>query len=70
MRKDLPPPPSDASRLGDQPVFTPFTVKPEVKNRRDAQRIVLSHYPKLLKDAGIGGTVEVYVFIDVNGGQV
>ena len=65
--ENLPPPPSDASRLGDQPVFTPFTVKPEIKNRREAQRIVLSHYPKLLKDAGIGGTVEVYVFIDVNG---
>ena len=65
--ENLPPPPSDASRLGDQPVFTPFTVRPGVKNRRNAERIVLSHYPRLLKDAGIGGTVEVYVFIDVNG---
>jgi protein TonB len=65
--ENLPPPPSDASRLGDQPVFTPFTVRPGVKNRRNAERIVLSHYPRLLKEAGIGGTVEVYVFIDVNG---
>jgi protein TonB len=65
--ENLPPPPSDASRLGDQPVFTPYTVKPEVKNRREALRIVERNYPKLLKDAGIGGTVVVWVFIDTNG---
>jgi protein TonB len=65
--ENLPPPPSDASRLGDQPVFTPYTVKPELKNRREALRIVERNYPKLLKDAGIGGTVLVWVFIDSNG---
>lgn len=65
--ESLPPPPSDASRIGDQPVFTPYTVKPELKNRRDAMRIVERNYPKLLKDAGIGGTVQVWVFIDTQG---
>jgi len=65
--ESLPPPPSDASRIGDQPVFTPYTVKPELKNRREAQRVVERNYPKLLKDAGIGGTVNVWVFIDTNG---
>ena len=63
----LPPPPSDASKLGDKPVFTPFTVRPEIKNRREAVRIVERAYPKLLRDAGIGGNVNVWVFIDVNG---
>lgn len=63
----LPPPPSDASRLGDEPVFTPFTVKPELKNKREALRIVEKAYPNLLKQAGIGGTVGVWVFIDTNG---
>ena len=63
----LPPPPSDASRLGDKPVFTPFTVRPEIKNRREAVRIVERAYPKLLRDAGIGGKVFVWVFIDTNG---
>jgi hypothetical protein len=29
--ENLPPPPSDASRLSDQPVFTPYTVRPEIK---------------------------------------
>lgn len=63
----LPPPPSDASRLGDQPVFTPYTVKPELKNPREAVRIVEKAYPNLLKQAGIGGTVVVWVFINTNG---
>ncbi|MGD8867894.1 MAG: TonB family protein [Gemmatimonadales bacterium] len=65
--ENLPPPPSDASRIGDQPVFTPYTVRPEIKNRREAVRIVERYYPKLLKDAGIGGRVMVWVFIDTNG---
>jgi len=65
--ENLPPPPSDASRIGDQPVFTPYTVRPEIKNRREAVRIVERYYPKLLKDAGIGGKVNVWVFIDTNG---
>ncbi len=63
----LPPPPSDASRLGDRPVFTPFTVRPEIKDRRKALRIVERAYPRLLRDAGIGGTVNVWVFIDTRG---
>lgn len=65
--ENLPPPPSDASKIGDQPVFTPYTVKPELKNRRGAVQIVEKYYPQLLKDAGIGGTVQVWVFIDTNG---
>ncbi len=65
--ENLPPPPSDASRLGDQPVFTPYTVKPEIKDRRKAIRIVERYYPKLLKEAGIGGKVNVWVFIDTKG---
>ena len=63
----LPPPPSDEARLGDQPVFTPYTVKPEIKDRAEAIRIVERYYPKLLKDAGVGGQVVVWVFIDTKG---
>ncbi|MGD8699643.1 MAG: TonB family protein [Gemmatimonadales bacterium] len=65
--ENLPPPPSDASRIGDQPVFTPYTVRPEIKNRREASRIVERYYPRLLKDAGVGGRVMIWVFIDTNG---
>ncbi len=65
--ENLPPPPPDASRLGDNPVFTPFTVRPEIKNRRRAIQIVARNYPRLLKDAGIGGTVNIWVFVDTQG---
>jgi protein TonB len=65
--ENLPPPPSDASRLGDNPVFTPMTVRPEVRNRREMVQILDRLYPKMLKDAGIGGKVDVWVFIDTNG---
>ncbi len=65
--ESLPPPPSDASRVGDRPVFTPYTVRPEIKDRDQAKEIVRRHYPKILQDAGIGGTVHVWVFIDTAG---
>lgn len=66
----LPPPPSNevtTARLEDAPVFTPFTVKPEMKNRDEVARALEREYPPLLRDAGIGGTVLVWFFIDENG---
>lgn len=64
----LPPPPSDdAAGLGDKPVFTPYTVAPRIKDSRRAARIVESFYPAILKNAGIGGTVVVWAFIDSQG---
>lgn len=54
-------------RVGEKPVFTPYTVKPELKNRAEAQRILREAYPKLLEDAGIGGTVKTWIFIDETG---
>jgi TonB family protein len=65
--ENLPPPPADVSRVGERPVFTPYTVKPEIKDRERAKQIMLQHYPKILQDAGIGGTVHVWVFIDTVG---
>ncbi len=65
--ENLPPPPSDASRIGDRPVFTPYTVRPEIKDRQAAMRLVERNYPKLLQDAGVSGTVNVWVFIDRRG---
>lgn len=60
--------PSDAV-LRDGPAFTPYTVAPEITNRAEVQRALVREYPPLLRDAGIGGTVNVWFFIDA-GGQV
>jgi len=65
----LPPPPDSTIRSGisDQPTFTPFTVRPGIRNREEVQRALTREYPPLLRDAGIGGTVEVWFQIDEEG---
>lgn len=65
----LPPPPDSVISHGlpDEPVFTPFTVRPGIKNRDEVQKALVREYPTLLRDAGIGGTVEVWFQIDEEG---
>src|SRR5690606_13154295 len=46
---------------------TPYTVAPELKNRAEVQRALVRYYPPLLRDAGIGGSVLVWFFIDETG---
>jgi protein TonB len=72
--RNLPPPPTTAGSGGEMkadiakaPVFTPFTVPPRLLNP-DAIREALEHaYPPLLREAGIGGDVLVWFFIDEDG---
>jgi TonB family protein len=49
------------------PLFTPFTVPPRVTNAFDVRMALRRGYPTELRDAGIGGTVFVNVFVDVTG---
>jgi protein TonB len=66
--EDLPPPPEESGAdLSSAPTFTPFTVAPEIQNRSEVIRAMEREYPPLLRDAGIGGTVRVYFFIDETG---
>jgi len=66
--EELPPPPEEKQTdLSAAPTFTPFTVAPSILNRDDVVRAMEREYPPLLRDAGIGGTVRVYFFIDENG---
>lgn len=66
--EDLPPPPTEvAGDISSAPTFTPFTVAQEIQNRNEVIRAMEREYPPLLRDAGIGGTVRVYFFIDENG---
>ncbi|MBI4513874.1 MAG: energy transducer TonB [Gemmatimonadetes bacterium] len=64
--ENLPPPPEGAN-LGDQPAFTPFEVRPEIKDLARARQIMERYYPQMLKQAGIGGTVIVWAFLDDKG---
>jgi len=50
-----------------EPTFTPFTSPPEVQNRAEVLRALEWEYPAVLRDAGVGGTVRIYFFIDEEG---
>ncbi len=66
--EELPPPPDEeASDISAAPTFTPFTVRPDLTNEREVQRALEREYPPILRDAGIGGTVQVHFFIDEEG---
>jgi len=62
--RDLPPPERTEAA---EPTFTPFTVAPEVRNRAEVSRALQAAYPDELRDAGIGGTAIVHLFIDEEG---
>lgn len=67
---NLPPPPTSSAANEDisrAPTFTPFTVPPRLQNTPDVQRALERNYPPLLRDAGIGGRVNVWFFIDTDG---
>jgi protein TonB len=56
-----------AENIEAAPTFTPFTVAPTLKNNEAVSRALQRYYPPLLRDAGIGGTVKLWFFIDETG---
>ncbi len=66
--EDLPPPPTErVVDLASAPVFTPMTVRPEIRNRNAVMAAMERAYPPILRDAGIGGQVVVWFFISEEG---
>ena len=67
--EDLPPPPLDdgVTELAANPVFTPMTVRPELRNRDEVVAALMREYPSILRDAGVGGQVVVWFFISETG---
>lgn len=66
----LPPPPTPTSGdddLSSFRAFTPDMVQPSLRNRGEVERALQRHYPPLLRDAGIGATVNVTFWIDETG---
>ncbi|HEY0306442.1 MAG TPA: M56 family metallopeptidase, partial [Longimicrobiales bacterium] len=52
------------------PHFTPYTKKPEVRNREVIKELLIRNYPPLLRDAGVGGTVLAWLLIDEGGNVI
>ena len=63
----LPPPTKEAPDISVAPVFTPMTVRPEIINLAEIQQALMTHYPAMLRNARIGGTVELWFFISKEG---
>ncbi len=53
--------------ISASPAFTPYTVRPGIINRDEVRAALEREYPPLLRDAGIGGTVRTWFFIDEEG---
>ena len=53
--------------IGETPSFTPFTVAPQLQNRDEVGRALEREYPSLLRDAGVGGKVDVWIRISDKG---
>jgi protein TonB len=49
------------------PTFTPYEVAPEVRNVEAVRSALTREYPAVLRDAGIGGTVIMWFFINDQG---
>ncbi|HET9440073.1 MAG TPA: TonB family protein [Longimicrobiales bacterium] len=60
-------PTSSVDEVPSTPAFTPHTVKPELKNRADVQRVLADAYPAILRERNVGGMVRLWVLIDTAG---
>ncbi len=72
--ENLPPPPTSTGHAVEVEqefhMFSPTMTAPELLNRKEVSDAVLLNYPKILRDAGIGGQVVLHVWIDERGSTV
>lgn len=63
---EVPPVPADASVM-EAPLYVYHTLAPRLANRWHVRTMLEDGYPADLRDAGIGGTAVVYVFVNTDG---
>jgi hypothetical protein len=51
----------------ERPSFIPYDVPPKLQNASEIQRLLERVYPSQLRDAGIEGTVILWIFVDEQG---
>lgn len=61
------PPKASATSPKDRPVFIPRDIEPRLANKDEFLDLLMKSYPEPLKDAGIGGRVILWLFVDVEG---
>lgn len=57
----------EVSEGAAEPTFTPMTEPPRLENAPETTRALQELYPPLLRDAGIGGTANLWFLIDETG---
>ena len=57
-------PPPNAADVTDRPSFIPYTQAPELRNKKEVLAFLKSTYPSMLKQAGVGGMVLLWLYID------
>jgi TonB family protein len=50
-----------------EPTFTPFTEPPVVLNEAEVARAIEAYFPPLLRDAGVGGAVRLWFYVNDRG---
>ncbi|MXW66879.1 MAG: TonB family protein [Gemmatimonadales bacterium] len=60
-------PGEEAVGRGDRPSFIAFDRPPVLQNAGEVQNALVQAYPQNLKEAGIGGRVEIWLYIDTSG---
>jgi TonB family protein len=60
-------PPKTNVDLSDRPSFIPYTVAPALRNEEEVLSYLTRAYPSMLKSAGIGGAVVLWLYIDEQG---
>lgn len=63
---EVPPVPSDASVM-EAPQYVDHTTRPELANRWQVKKTLEDKYPAALRDARIGGTTILYLFVNTDG---
>ncbi len=63
---NLPPPPKTKAPEG-WPTFIPYTVAPKLKNATEVLAVLERVYPTRLREARIGGSVLLWLYIDASG---
>lgn len=64
--ENLPPPPAGAA-ASDRPSFIPYDTPPVLRNGSQIQSLLQRYYPKNLKDSGIGGRIELWLYVTEGG---
>ncbi|WP_419857706.1 TonB family protein [Candidatus Palauibacter irciniicola] len=63
-------PPDERVSPAERPTFVAYDTPPMLQNTGEIQQILERAYPRNLMDAGIGGRVELWIYVDLTGAVV